>query len=208
MIDLHTTPTANGFKASIMLEETGLPYRAISYNLVKGEHFKPEYAAITPVARMPAIVDHEAAGGPPVSVYGTAAILFYLAEKTGRFFPANPAIRAKVYEWVGVVSSDVGPAYSGQFVFNVMAPEKLPWALEFYDKLCVRMVKTLEVRLGQARYLAGDEYTIADMIAYPVPAVSMKRFPGNLDAFPNLARWAAEVGARPAVQRGMQVPAP
>lgn len=208
MIDLHTTATANGFKASIMLEETGLAYRAINYNLVKGEHFKPEYVAITPVARMPSIVDHDAGGGEPVSVYGTAAILFYLAEKTGRFFPADPATRAKVYEWVGVVASDIGPAYSGQFAFNVLAPEKLPWALEFYDKLCLRMVRTLEARLGQARYLAGDEYTIADMIAYPVPAVSMKRFPGSLEGFPNLARWTAEVGSRPAVQRGMQVPAP
>jgi len=207
MIDLHTTATANGYKASIMLEEVGLPYQAINYNLVKGDHFKPEYLAITPVGRMPAIVDHDSGGRAPVSVYGTAAILFYLAEKTGRFFPTDLATRAKVYEWVGVVSSDIGPAYSGQFVFNVMAPEKLPWALEFYDKLCTRMVKTLEQRLGQSRYLAGDEYTIADVIAYPVPAVSMKRFPGNLDAYPNLARWAAEVGARPAVQRGMKVPA-
>ena len=154
---------------------------------------------------MPAIVDHDVAGGAPVSVYGTAAILFYLAEKTGKLFPADVAVRAKVYEWVGVISGDVGPAYSGQFAFNVMAPEKLPWAIQFYDKLCTRMVKTLELRLGQSRYLAGDDYTIADVIAYPVPAVSMKRFPGNLDAFPNLARWAAEVGARPAVQRGMKV---
>jgi len=207
MIDLHTTPTANGYKASIMLEEIGLPYRAISYDLVKGENHKPEYLAITPVARVPAIVDHDAGDAGPVSVYGTAAILFYLAEKTGRLFPREPATRAKVYEWVGVVSSDVGPAYSGQFVFNVIAPEKLPWALEFYDKLCTRMVRTLEQRLGEARYLAGDEYSIADVIAYPVPAVSMKRYPGNLDAYPNLARWAAEVGARPAVQRGMKVPA-
>ena len=83
-----------------------------------------------------------------------------------------------------MVSSDIGPAYSGQFVFNVMAPEKLPWAVEFYDKLCTRMVKTLEQRLAQSRFLAGDDYTIADIIAYPVPAVSMKRYPGNLDALP------------------------
>ncbi len=218
MIDLHTTATANGYKASIMLEEIGLPYQAINYNLVKGEHFKPEYLAINPVARMPAIVDHDPVDhdqvgrdqqvgvGAPVSVYGTAAILLYLAEKTGCLLPKDLATRARVFEWIGIVSSDIGPAYSGQFVFNVMAPQKLPWALEFYDKLCTRMVATLELRLGQSRFLAGDEYTIADIIAYPVPAVSMKRFPGNLDAHPNLARWADEVGARPAVQRGMRVP--
>ncbi len=207
MIDLHTTPTANGYKASIMLEETGLPYRAINYNLVKGEHFKPEYLAINPVGRMPAIVDNDASGAAPISVYGTAAILLYLAEKAQRFMPATPAGRASVYQWVGIVSSDIGPAYSGQFVFSVMAPEKLPWAIDFYDKLCTRLVKTMEQQLGISRYLAGDDYTIADMIAYPVPAVSMKRYPGNLDGYPNIARWAGEVGARPAVQRGMKVPA-
>ena len=207
MIDLHSTATANGYKASIMLEETGLPYRAINYNLVKGEHLKPEYLAINPVGRMPAIVDHADGGNAPIPVYGTAAILLYLAEKTGRFFPQDPATRARVYEWVGIVSSDIGPAYSGQFVFNVIAPEKMPWAMEFYDKLCTRMVQTLEQRLGRSRYLAGDDYTIADIIAYPIPAVSMRRYPGNLDAHPNLARWAAEVGARPGVQRGMKVPA-
>ncbi|MCP5360402.1 MAG: glutathione binding-like protein [Steroidobacteraceae bacterium] len=206
MIDLHTTATANGYKASIMLEETGLPYRVIDYDLIKGENFKPEYVAITPVARMPAIVDHDLPGGTAVSVYGTAAILFYLAEKTGRFWPADPRVRAKVYEWVGVIASDVGPAYSGQFAFNVIAPEKLPWAIQFYDKLCARMVQTLEVQLGQTPYLAGNDYTIADIIAYPVAAVSMQRYPGNLDGHPNLARWAGEIGARPAVQRGMKVP--
>lgn len=206
MIDLHTTATANGYKASIMLEETGLPYRVIDYDLIKGENFKPEYVAITPVARMPAIVDHDLPGDTAVSVYGTAAILFYLAEKTSRFLPADPRLRAKVYEWVGVIASDVGPAYSGQFAFNVIAPEKLPWAIQFYDKLCARMVQTLEVQLGQTPYLAGNDYTIADIIAYPVAAVSMQRYPGNLDGHPNLARWAGEIGARPAVQRGMKVP--
>lgn len=208
MIDLHTTPTANGFKASIMLEETGFPYRAINYNLVAGDHRKPEYLALNPVGRVPAIVDHApAGGGEPLPVYGTAAILLYLAEKSKRFLPDAARARAKTYEWLGIISSDVGPAYSGQFVFNVMAPEKLPWAVEFYNALCDRMVATMELQLSQTRYLAGADYTIADMIAYPVATVSMQRWPGNLDRHPAIARWAAEVGARPAVQRGMQVPA-
>ena len=208
MIDLHTTPTANGFKASIMLEETGLPYRVVNYNLVAGDHRKPEFLALNPVGRVPAIVDHDAAGSAaPLSVYGTAAILLYLAEKTQRFLPAKPRERAKVYEWLGIISSDVGPAYSGQFVFNVMAPEKLPWAVDFYNALCDRMVATLELQLSQTRYLAGPDYTIADMIAYPVATVSMQRWPGNLERHPAIARWVADVGARPAVQRGMQVPA-
>ncbi len=213
MIDLHTTPTANGFKASIMLEEVGLPYRVVAYNLVAGDHLKPDYLALNPVGRVPAIVDHDvgdgAAGEPsaPLTIYGTAAILVYLAEKTQRYLPAAPRARARVLEWLGIISSDVGPAYSGQFVFNVLAPEKQPWAIEYYNKLCGRLVQTLEQQLGRSRYLAGDDYTIADIIAFPVAAVSMKRWPGNLDAHPHIARWAQDVGARPAVARGMKVPA-
>lgn len=205
MIDLHTTATANGYKASIMLEEVGLPYRVIDYDLVKGEHMKAGYLALNPVGRVPTIVDHDTAGAP-VSVYGTPAILLYLAEKTGQLLPGSPAERAKAYEWLGIVSSDLAPAYSGQFVFNVIAPEKNAWAIGFYDQLCLRLLAPMESRLGASRFLAGDGYSIADVIAYPVAAVSMKRFPGGLDAHPNIARWAAEVGARPAVQRGMKVP--
>lgn len=130
MIDLHTTATANGYKASIMLEEVGLPYRVIDYDLSKGEHMKPEYLALNPVGRVPTIVDHDAAGGP-LSVYGSAAILLYLAEKTGQLLPSSAAERARTYEWLGVVSSDIGPAYSGQFVFNIIAPEKQAWAIDF-----------------------------------------------------------------------------
>lgn len=205
MIDLHTTATANGYKASIMLEEVGLPYRVIDYDLVKGEHMRPEYLALNPVGRVPTIVDHDVPGGP-VSVYGTPAILLYLAEKTGQLLPAAASERAKVYEWLGIVASDLAPAYSGQFVFNVIAPQKDAWAIEFYDKLCLRLLAPLEARLAASRYLAGEAYSIADVIAYPVAAVSMRRFPGGLGAHPDIARWAAEVGARPAVQRGMKVP--
>ena len=166
---------------------------------------KPEYLALNPVGRVPTIVDHDTADAP-VSVYGTPAILLYLAEKTGKLLPASSAERAKAYEWLGIVSSDLAPAYSGQFVFNVIAPDKNAWAVDFYDRLCLRLLGPLESRLGTSRFLAGDSYSIADVIAYPVAAVSMKRFPGGLGAHPHIARWAAEVGARPAVQRGMKVP--
>jgi GST-like protein len=206
MIDLHTTATANGYKASIMLEETGLEYRVHDYDLTRGEHLRPEYLAINPIGRVPAIVDHDTVGYEDVVVCGTAAILQYLAEKTGRFMPADLAGRARVLQWVGIVSSDVGPAFSGQFVFSVIAPEKQAWAIQFYDNLCLRMLGAMEAQLGRSSYLAGADYTIADIIAYPVAATSMKRFPGNFDAHPNIGRWAAEVGARPAVQRGMKIP--
>ncbi len=206
MIELHTTPTANGFRASIMLEEVGLPYRTTAYDLTAGDHLRPEYLALNPVGRVPMIID-QAGDGEPLSVYGTAAILIYLAEKTHRYLPDAPRARAKTLEWIGIVSSDIGPAFSGQFVFNVMAPEKQPWAIEFYNRLCSRLVQNMEIQLGRTRYLAGEDYTIADMIAYPVPTVSMKRYPGSLEGYPHIARWVADVGARPAVQRGMKVPA-
>jgi GST-like protein len=205
MIDLHTTATANGYKASIMLEEVGIPYRVFDYDLAKGQHMAPGYLALNPVGRVPTIVDHDAPGDP-VAVYGTSAILLYLAEKTGRFLPSSARERALTYEWSGIVSSDIGPAYSGQFVFNIIAPEKDAWAIDFYDRLCLRLLAPMESRLGASRFLAGDTYTIADVIAYPVAAVSMKRFPGSLDGHPHIARWAAEVGSRPAVLRGMKIP--
>lgn len=206
MIDLHTVPTANGYKVSIMLEELALPYRVTSYDLIKGENLKPELLAINRVGRLPVIVDHDADGGP-LAVYGSAAILQYLAEKTGRLMPSGVRARAKTLEWLGIVSGDIAPAYSGQFVFNVVAQEKQPWAIAFYDRLCLRMAQTMEDQLAESEFLVGSEYSIADIIAYPVATVSMKRHPGNLEGHPNLARWAEKIGARAAVQRGMKIPA-
>lgn len=206
MIDLHTVPTANGYKASIMLEEVGLPYRVTSYDLLKGENLKPELLALSRVGRLPIIVDHDVAG-EPLPVYGSAAILQYLAEKTGRLMPTRVRERAKVIEWLGIISSDVSPAYSGQFVFNIVAKEKLPWAIEFYDRLCQRLIQVMDDQLADTEFLAGAEYSIADILAYPVAAISMTRYPGNLDGHPHIARWASTLRARPAVQRGMSVPA-
>ena len=209
MIELHTSGTANGYKASIMLEETGLPYRVVDYDLSRGAHQTPAYLALNPVGRIPAIVDEEVATGPDgiaLCVYGSAAILLYLAEKSGRLLPHDTVARAKVFEWLGVISSDLSPAYSGQYVFSQMAPERIPWAIEFYDKACLRFLAVLDAALGRSDHLAGDQYTIADVIAYPVVATSVKRFPGSLDGYRELARWAARVGARPAVERGMKVP--
>ena len=205
MIELHTVPTANGYKASIMLEELGLPYQVKSYDLIKGEQLSADFLALNPVGRLPTLVDHEPKNAP-ITVYGSAAILIYLAEKTDRFLPTDTRQRARVFEWLGIISGDLAPAYSGQFVFNVIAAEKQPWAIEFYNKLCTRLLGPLELQLGKTRYLAGEDYTIADILAYPVASVSMLRYPGNLDGHPQLARWATEIGARPAVQRGMQVP--
>jgi len=205
MLQLHTVPTANGFKASIMLEECELPYSTRVYDLRAGEHLSTEYLQLNPVGRLPTLVDPTGDEGRPLAVYGSAAILLYLAERAGRLLPSAAAARARVYHWLGIIASDLGPAYSGQFVFGTLAPEKLTWAIEFYDKLCLRLLAPLEQQLGRSRYLAGEEYSIADVIAYPVAAVSMQRFPGSFDGHPRIGSWAALVGARPAVQRGMRV---
>ena len=206
MIDLHTAATANGYKVSIMLEEIGYAYRVVDYALAQFENLKPEFLAVNPVGRIPAIVDHDGPEGRSLGVYGTAPVLTYLAEKSGKFLPQDLRGRTRVFEWLAIVASDIGPAYSGQFTFNVVAPEKLPWAIQFYDKLCERMLATVERQLAQSEYLAGDEYTIADIITYPLAVVSVRRYPGNLDRHPHIARWASLVGQRPAVHRGMKVP--
>jgi GST-like protein len=214
MIDLHTTATANGYRVSIMLEECGLPYRVHAYDLLKGDQLRPEFLALHPVGRVPAIVDAPDVDDPDLDepegrrivVAGTHAILQYLAEKTGRFLPSEPVARAAAYTWAGVASSDVAPAFSGQFTFGVLMPGQAPPALAYFEKLCLRFLAALDTRLATATWLAGDEYSIADMLAYPTVAVSAKRFPGNVDAYPHVSRWSAAVGQRPAVQRGMRVP--
>ncbi|MEZ5499705.1 MAG: glutathione binding-like protein [Steroidobacteraceae bacterium] len=207
MIDLHTTATANGYKAALVLEEMALPYRVIAYDLTKGEHLAPAYLQLNPVGRLPTIVDHDGSSSQPIVVYGTAAIASYLADKTGLYMPKDVAGRAACQQWIGIVSSDLGPAYTGQFVFNVLAPQADAWAIQFYDRLVTRLLVVVEARLAANDYLAGGEYSIADMLAYPVAAVSAKRFPGNLADYPAIAGWAGRIAARPAVQRAMRVPA-
>jgi GSH-dependent disulfide-bond oxidoreductase len=146
VIELHTVPTANGYKVSILLEELGWPYEVTPYNLVKGEHLTPAYLQRNPVGRLPMIVDKDPALAEPLKLYGTAAILIYLAEKAQRFLPQTQPARARVLEWLGIVASDISPAYSGQFVFNVIMPEKIPAAIEFYNKLVTRLARTTRSR--------------------------------------------------------------
>jgi GST-like protein len=152
-----------------MLEELELAYRVKSYDLIQSEQLSAEFLALNPVGRLPTLVDRDVAQGEePITVYGSAAILIYLAEKTGQFLPRTPRERARVFEWLGIVSGDLGPAYSGQFVFNVVAREKQPWAIDFYNALCTRLLGPLEQQLGRTAFLAGEQYSIADIIAYPV----------------------------------------
>src|ERR1700722_16987012 len=204
MIELHTWGTPNGRKVSIMLEECGLPYSTHKIDISKGEQFKPEFLKISPNHRIPAIVDPDGPGGKPITLFESAAILIYLAEKTGRLIPKDPVARYKCLEWMMFQMGGVGPMF-GQFGhFNNYAPEKLPYPIERYQNEVIRLHRVLDKRLSEVEYLAGDEYSMADIITYP-----WLRFPErrNIDLadYPNVKRWFDLVDARPAVQRGVEV---
>ena len=204
MIDLHYWPTPNGWKVSIMLEETGLPYRLVPVNIGRGEQFKPDFLAISPNNRMPAIVDHDPpGGGEPVSVFESGAILVYLGEKTGQFLPSDLRGRYEVLQWVMWQMGGLGPMAGQAHHFRQYAPEKLPYAIDRYTKEVNRLYGVLNKRLASREYLAGA-YSIADMASWPwvVPWANQGQ---SLEEFPHLLRWFEAVKARPGVERGFAV---
>lgn len=201
MIDLHYWPTPNGHKITLFLEEAGLPYRILPVDIGKGDQFKPEYLAISPNNKMPAIVDHEpAGGGAPISVFESGAILLYLADKTRRFVPQDPRGRNVVVEWLFWQMGGLGPMTGQYGHFTVYAPEKIPYAIERYTNEARRLLGVLDKRLKDRAFIAGDDYTIADMAAYPWINPYTKA-PLDLSAFPEVQRWHAAIAARPATQR-------
>ena len=205
MIDLYTFTTPNGRKASIMLEEVGLPYRAHVIHIGRGEQFTPEFVAINPNSKIPAIVDSDGPDGAPISVFESGAILIYLAEKTGRFLPADARGRTVVMEWLMFQMASVGPMFGQANHFVKAAPEDIPYAKQRYLTEMHRLLAVLDRRLGVAEYLAGD-YSIADMATYPW-VLSAATFTGeDLSPYANVLRWMEAVGARPAVAKGMTVP--
>ncbi|MEE7546662.1 thiol:disulfide oxidoreductase [Xanthomonas sp. Kuri4-1] len=201
MIDLYYWPTPNGHKITLFLEEAGLEYTVKPVNIGAGEQFDPAFLAISPNNKMPAIVDHApAAGGAPLSVFESGAILLYLAEKTGRFLPADPRGRVAALEWLFWQMAGLGPMTGQMGHFNVYAPEKIGYAIDRYGAEVRRLHGVLDTRLARSAYLAGDEYGIADMASYPWIEV----YPGltpDYAAFPHLQRWHADIAARPATQR-------
>ncbi len=200
MIDLYYWTTPNGHKITLFLEETGVPYRIVPVNIGAGEQFKPEFLAISPNNRMPAIVDHEpAGGGAPVSVFESGAILLYLAEKTGKFIPADLPGRVEVLQWLFWQMGGLGPMAGQNHHFSQYAPEKIPYAIERYVKETNRLYGVMNKRLADRDFLAGD-YSIADMAAYPW-IVPHERQGQNLDDFPHLKRWFQAIAARPATVR-------
>lgn len=206
MIDLHYWPTPNGWKISIMLEECGLPYTLKPVNIGRGEQFEPGFLAISPNNRMPAIVDHEpAGGGPPLAVFESGAILIYLAEKTGRFLPADLRARSATLQWLMWQMGGLGPMAGQNGHFLLYAPERVPYALERYAKEVNRLYGVLDAQLARTRaFVAGPGYTIADMAIFPWIRTH-KAQQVDLAAFPEVARWYKGLFARPAVKRGLDL---
>ncbi|MBM3538766.1 MAG: glutathione S-transferase family protein [Alphaproteobacteria bacterium] len=204
MIDLYTWGTPNGRKVSIMLEELDLPYKVHAINIGKDDQFKPEFIAINPNSKIPAIVDPDGPGGK-LSLFESGAILIYLAEKHGRFLPKDPRQRYIVLQWLMFQMGGVGPMFGQTHHFLRNAPEDVPYGKKRYHTETKRLYGVMNKRLGEAKYLAGDEYTIADIATFPW----VSRFEWHqvdLNEFPNVKRWFDEIAARPAVKKGMAVP--
>ena len=201
MIELFYWPTPNGHKVTLFLEETGLDYRLTPVDIGAGDQFKPAFLAIAPNNRMPAIIDHAPAdGGEPVPVFESGAILVYLGEKTGRFLPSATRPRMAVLEWLFWQVGGLGPMAGQNHHFNRYAPEPIPYARERYTKETNRLYGVLDRQLAGHAFVAGAEYSIADMAIYPwiVPWQAQQQ---NLDEFPEVRRWLEAVAARPATVR-------
>ena len=204
-IDLHTWGTPNGRKVSVMLEECALAYRVHKIDIGKGDQFRPDFVAINPNSKIPAIVDPDGPGGKPFALFESGAILIYLAEKAGRLCPVEPRARHTTYQWLMFQMGGVGPMFGQAHHFMRFAPEKIPYAIERYAKEAKRLYGVMDRRLGEAAYLAGAEYTIADVATFPWAA--RHEWHGvSLAEFPNVKRWFEAIAARPAVVRGMAVP--
>ncbi|MDD9906493.1 MAG: glutathione binding-like protein [Rhodospirillaceae bacterium] len=200
-IDLYTWATPNGRKASVMLEEVGLPYTEHAINISKGDQFEPEFLKISPNNRIPAIVDPDGPDGSPISVFETGAILIYLGEKTGKFIPTDARKRVAAMEWLMWQMGGFGPML-GQAHHFLGLDTEVPYGSERYVKESHRLYGVMDRRLADNEYLAGDEYSIADIACYPW-AHRHPRHKVDISQFENVQRWYDTVGARPAVQKGM-----
>ncbi len=201
MLDVYYWPTPNGHKITLFLEEASLDYDIKPVNIGAGDQFEPDFLAIAPNNRMPAIVDHAPADrGAPISVFESGAILMYLADKTGRFIPADPRLRVVCIEWLFWQMAGLGPMAGQNHHFNRYAPERIPYAIERYERETARLYGVLDKRLGDRPFICGDDYTIADMAAYPwiVPHEAQHQ---DLGEFPSLARWFEAIARRPATER-------
>ncbi|MBL0089077.1 MAG: glutathione S-transferase N-terminal domain-containing protein [Ideonella sp.] len=204
MLEVYSWPTPNGHKVHIMLEECGLKYRAHAVNIGAGEQFAPEFLAISPNNKIPAITDPDGPDGLPISLFESGAILLYLAGKTGRFLPASTRAKYEVLQWLMFQMGGVGPMLGQAHHFRIYAPEKLPYAIERYTNEAKRLYSVMNKRLANSRYLGGNEYSIADIAVFPWLR-SWKNQGIEWADHPHLKGWFDEIGARPAVQRGVEV---
>ncbi|MFC3531691.1 glutathione S-transferase N-terminal domain-containing protein [Vogesella facilis] len=205
MIDLYTWGTPNGKKISIALEELGLAYRVIPVNIGQNEQFAPDFLNISPNNKIPAIVDHDGPGAAPLALFESGAILVYLAEKCGQLLPPAGVERYQTLQWLMFQMGGFGPMLGQAHHFLRYAPEPVPYAQKRYHDETLRLYGVLDRQLATQHYVAGAHYSIADIAIYPWVA-RHEWHHVELAAFPQVARWYAELGARPAVQRGMAVP--
>jgi GST-like protein len=204
VIDLYTWSTPNGRKVSIMLEEVGLPYEVHPIRIGEGDQFKPEFLKISPNNKIPAIVDRDNG----YAMFESGAILIYLAQKTGKLLPEDELKRMDVMQWLMFQMGGVGPMFGQTHHFHRFAKEKIPYAIDRYVGETKRLYGVMDQRLGETAYLAGDDYSIADVATWPwVSRFEWHALENGLDDFVNVKRWYSEIAARPAVQQGYDVPA-
>jgi GSH-dependent disulfide-bond oxidoreductase len=204
MITLYTWPTPNGKKVQIMLEELGLSYKAVPINISKNEQFAPSFLKISPNNKIPAIVDDEGPDGKSISLFESGAILVYLAGKTGRLLGSTDRERYCVLQWLMFQMGGVGPMLGQAHHFRVFAPEKVPYGIERYSSEAKRLYGVMDKQLAKNPYLAGKQYSIADIATWPW-IDSYPKQGIDLAEFPNVKRWYEAIAKRPAVQRGVAV---
>ncbi len=204
MIELYSWATPNGHKVHIMLEECGLPYRVHPIDIGAGDQFDADFLAISPNNKIPAITDPDGPDGAPISLFESGAILLYLAGKTGRLLPADTAGKYEVLQWLMFQMGGVGPMLGQAHHFRIYAPEKVPYAIERYTNEAKRLYQVMNKRLARSKYIGGPQYSIADIAIYPWLR-SWKNQGIDWSDYPHLKGWYDEVGARPAVQRGVEV---
>jgi len=204
MIELHSWATPNGHKVHIMLEECALPYAVHAVDISAGDQFKPAFLAISPGNKIPAIVDPNGPDGKPISLFESGAILLYLAGKTGRFLPASVRGKYETLQWLMLQMGGIGPMFGQCHHFRHYAPEPIPYAIDRYTNETRRLYGVLDRQLANNDYVAGREYTIADMSVWPWVR-SFPRQGVDLDEFPNVRAWFEAIGNRPAVQKGVTV---
>jgi GST-like protein len=204
MIDAFSWPTPNGHKVHIMLEECGLPYRAIPVDIGAGDQFKPEFLKISPNNKIPAITDPQGPDGKPISLFESGAILVYLAAKTGRFMPASDRAKYEVLQWLMFQMGSVGPMLGQTHHFRMYAPQKLEYAIDRYSNEARRLYGVIDRRLSQSAWLGSPDYSIADIATFPWLR-SWERQGIVLADYPHLQAWFNKIAERPAVERGVKV---